>query len=137
MIMIAGGGFAISSSSEAEEVTLRGHVICVDAEGERIECVAGSNRYVLRTDQGDFNFLESDSKSPMFDDPRIRDRELQVTAWLNQRELEIIKVYSIKDGQLYDIHYFCELCQIKAYVGGPCWCCQQEFELVEEPVSKE
>lgn len=126
------------SSSEVKEVTLRGRVICVDQTGEKIECTDENNRYALRTHEGqDFYFLESDTKSAMFDDPRVRARELEVTAWLNQEGLEIIKIYSIRDGQLYDIHYFCELCQIKAYVGGPCWCCQKEFELVEEPVSRE
>lgn len=132
------GGTGLFAASEAEEVTLRGHVVCVDPVGETVACAEGANRYALRTEHGEkFFFLPSDSKVPMFDDPRVRDRELEVKAWRNQRDLEIIKVYSIHNGQLHDIHYFCELCQVKAYVGGPCWCCQEEFELVEEPVSRE
>jgi len=132
--VVAGTG--LFAASQAEEVALRGHVVCVDQAGETVACSEGANRYALRTETGEkFFFLPSDPKSPMFDDSRVRDRELEVKAWRNQKDLEIIKVYSIHNDQLYDIHYFCELCQIKAYVGGPCWCCQKEFELVEKPVS--
>lgn len=131
-------GVTLLAFSEMEEVTVRGHVICIDQAGETVECTEGSNRYALRTDDGEeFYFRESDSKSAMFDDPRVRDRELEVRAWRNEKDLEIIKVFSIRDGQLHDIHYFCEVCQVKAYVAGPCWCCQEEFELVEESVSRE
>jgi len=55
--------------------------------------------------------------------------------WLGEKNvIQITKVYSVKGGQLYNIYYYCPICNIKAYAGGPCWCCQQEFEFHEEPV---
>ena len=30
-------------------------------------------------------------------------------------QLEIVLVQSIREGKLYDIYYFCELCNIRAY----------------------
>jgi rubrerythrin len=68
----------------------------------------------------------------MFTDSRVRQRDLQVTARLRVGDhLEIIKVQSIKDGKLYDIIYFCEVCNIRAYAPGLCPCCRNELEFRE------
>lgn len=34
-----------------------------------------------------------------------------------------------KDGRLKVITYWCDLCSIRSYTPGPCWCCQQETTL--------
>jgi hypothetical protein len=42
-------------------------------------------------------------------------------------------VQSIREGKLYDIYYFCELCNVRAYAPGPCPCCRNELEFRETP----
>ena len=61
-------------------------------------------------------------------------RRFQITARLHSGDqLEIIKVQSVKEGKLYDIHYYCDVCSITAYVPGLCPCCRNELEFRETP----
>jgi rubrerythrin len=70
----------------------------------------------------------------MFTDMRVRQRDLQITARLRAGDqLELIKVQSVKEGKLYDLFYFCEVCNIRAYAPGPCPCCRNEMEFRETP----
>jgi hypothetical protein len=34
-----------------------------------------------------------------------------------------------KDGKRLMVTYWCDVCGIRSYTPGPCWCCQQETEL--------
>ena len=78
--------------------------------------------------------LPTDTMTAVFTDTRVRQRELQVTARLRAGDqLEIIKVQSVKEGKLYDILYYCEVCSITAYTPGLCPCCRNELEFREKP----
>jgi hypothetical protein len=117
------------------EISVRGRIVCVDENRARTECTNESTSFALEAVEGGrFYFSSQDSKTGMFKDPRVRARDLEVKAWVvSENELEIIKVYSVKDGQLHDLFYYCSVCSIRAFTGGPCWCCQQEFEFREVP----
>jgi len=132
------GGRQGNEGKSLQEVVLRGRVICVDKAGTQVSCRRDDRRFALRVADGrTFEFLQDDPNSMMFDDHRIRKRTLQVRGWRRGgNSLEIIKVHSLKDDQLFDIHYFCQTCNIKAFVGGLCWCCQEEFELREVSVDR-
>lgn len=127
---------ALAGPDPAREVTVRGRIVCVDEARKEIPCPPANPRFALRTNRGEhYYFLSQDPKSKMFIDPRVRSRELEVKAWERaDREVEIIKVFSIQEGRRFDLHYFCETCNIRAYAGGPCWCCQEDFELRETPL---
>lgn len=34
-----------------------------------------------------------------------------------------------KDGKKYQITYWCDICYIRTYTPGPCWCCQKNTDL--------
>ncbi|HUG44369.1 MAG TPA: hypothetical protein VMN76_09030 [Acidobacteriota bacterium] len=125
-------------SENPEQLGLQGRVECADDSRSQIECGPNPVRFVFLSDDGTrYRFVDSDPKTAMFHDPRVRERKLFVTAWLrDENRIEIVKVHSIREGKLYDIHYFCEVCNITAYGGGPCWCCQKEFELREIPAGR-
>jgi hypothetical protein len=38
-------------------------------------------------------------------------------------------VHVIKDGRRFMVTYWCEICSIRQYEPGPCWCCQRETNL--------
>jgi len=38
-------------------------------------------------------------------------------------------VHVIKDGKRFIVTYWCEICSIRQYEPGPCWCCQRETNL--------
>ena|SRR5689334_16593808 len=118
-------------------VVLRGHIVCFDSAGKQLDGLFGCNgpnvRYAL-SDKEDklHDFSSLDASTAIFTDPRVRQRDLQVTAKVTAKhQLEIIRVQSIREGKLYDLYYFCELCNIRAYAPGLCPCCRNEMEFRE------
>jgi hypothetical protein len=118
---------------------IRGRAICLDTAGREVEALFGCNeashRFGFASRDGRlYKLSATDAMTAMFTDNRVRQRELQVTGRLRVGDrLEIIKVQSIKEGKLYDIFYFCEVCNIKAYAPGLCPCCRNELEFRETP----
>lgn len=119
---------------------IQGRAVCLDASGRPNEslfdCNDPSARFaVVDRDAKLHNFVPTDIGTAIFTDARVRQRELQVTARLDSKgQLEVIRVQSIKAGKLYNLHYFCEICNITAYAPGPCPCCGRELEFRETPV---
>lgn len=118
---------------------IRGRAVCLDAAGREVDtlfgCSEASYRFGFAGKDGRlYRFSATDAMTAMFSDARVRQRELQVTARLRAGDqLEVIKVQSIKEGKLYDIFYFCEVCNIKAYAPGLCPCCRNDLEFRETP----
>ena len=120
-----------AASEDAPLVILRGRVNC---QGQA--CDTASGRFEFATTAGQhYTFLEGDELALIFRDPRVRSRELQITARLHAKDrLEIIKVKSVVNGRLHDLYYFCEVCNITAYAPGPCPCCRNELQFFEKPL---
>jgi hypothetical protein len=117
---------------------LRGRAVCVDHAGRVVdallECEAGRFGFIDQK-QKLFLFNPADRAAALFNDPRVRGRELQITARLDQTGLlELIRASSLRGGKLHDIYYFCEVCNIKVYVPGQCPCCRDELQFVETPL---
>lgn len=118
---------------------IRGRAVCLDAAGHEVGSVFGcpetGSRFGFASKDGRlYKFLPADTMTPVFTDTRVRQRELQITARLHTGDqLEIIKVQSVKDGKLYDIFYYCDVCSITAYTPGLCPCCRNELEFREKP----
>lgn len=69
-------------------------------------------------------------------DKRLLNREVR----LEGRELpdgafEVEMLYTVRDGKLYRVRYYCEVCNIEALEPGDCVCCQQPTDLQEIPVT--
>lgn len=118
-------------------VILRGRAVCLDAFDKPVDspfaCSETNPRFGFASKDGKlYRFPQTDSMITVFTDSRVRERELQITARLREsNQLETIKVQSIKDGKLYDIYYFCDICNIRAYTPGLCPCCRNELEFRE------
>ncbi|MEK6302100.1 MAG: hypothetical protein AABO41_15430 [Acidobacteriota bacterium] len=132
--------FGASQTQDADNTGLtvvRGRVVCLDSRGrgEVVGCTEAAGNFGLVSPDGKrYRFLSTDISTAMFTDPRVRQRELQITAKLFPGDkLEIVTVQSIREGKLYDIYYFCELCNVRAYAPGPCPCCRAELEFRETP----
>lgn len=128
-----------SKGSGQSLVVVRGRAVCLDALGRDEEsflaCSEPNSRFEFASKSGKrYRFLPSDLMTPIFTDSRIRQRELQISARLHSGDqLEIIKVQSVKEGKLYDVFYFCAVCNVTAYVPGLCPCCRAELEFKETP----
>ena len=127
---------AKSLKSQVQEITLRGHAICLDEQGKpSTTCTEGAHRFGFQTsDNKLYSFLAADSMAEMFESSAVRERLLQITAASRgDNRLELIKILSVREGKLYDIFFFCDVCNITAYAPGPCACCRKELELKETP----
>ena len=70
-------------------------------------------------------------------DKRLEGREIRVEGeWAADGTLKVRQFYTMKDGKIYRVRYFCEVCNIEALEPGNCVCCQAPTELQEIPVSK-
>jgi len=140
----ATGSSGARQSETAAQTTLmvlRGHIVWFDDSGKRLDTLLGCNgpnvRYALSDGNGKLhNFSSADASAAIFSDVRVRQRELQVTAQTTAKgQLEIVRVQSLREGRLYDLYYFCELCNIRAYAPGLCPCCRNEMEFREAPAT--
>ena len=69
-------------------------------------------------------------------DKRLADREVRVEGSMKaDGTFEVERLYTIRNGKLYRVRYFCKLCNIEALEPGDCVCCQQPTELQEIPIA--
>jgi hypothetical protein len=111
----------------AADVTLRGRIAPHQEHG-MVFTAEGGEEYPL------FRSLTSEA---LFTDPRLRERQLEVSGRMHSVKtgfLEVINLYSIKDGVRHEVFYWCETCHIRATAPGDCWCCFAPFEFREVPV---
>ena len=141
LLLMAFAAPLMTPAVQSAPVVLRGHIICLEAAGKRAgassTCDGPGARFALSGSDGKLHaFSADDAATAMFTDARVRRRELQITAQMAAHDqLEIVLVQSIREGKLYDIYYFCELCNIRAYAPGLCPCCRNEMELRETPAT--
>lgn len=91
---------------------------------------------VLRVKGKDFNL--SARTTWLFhtlQDKRLENREIRVEGeWQPDGTLKVNQFNTVRDGKLFRVRYFCEVCNIEALEPGNCICCQQPTELQEIPV---
>ena len=69
-------------------------------------------------------------------DKRLANREVRLEGMMKgDGTFEVERLYTVKDGKLYRVRYFCKVCNIEALEPGNCVCCQQPTELQEIPVN--
>jgi hypothetical protein len=128
--------FAVSHS-QGDLTRITGRAVCLkpafDPDNPKSDCAL----YGLRTENKTFQFIPEDPRAEIFADPRVRERTLRVTGRLREGDrIEITAVQSIMDGRPHDLYYRCEVCNITAYAGGPCACCQADLEFRETPAAE-
>ena len=152
---------AMLFAPQADTITVRGRVVCLIEEKTAVETVGEhEHEYVFKTDSGKIlPLFRSITSEALFVDERLHTRHLEVTAGLRHEvtgglrhevtgglrhevtgglrddtSIEVFQIRSIIDGQLHDVHYWCDTCAIRANSPGPCWCCYQPFEFRETPM---
>ena len=102
----------------------------------------------LLTTRGDCPLLKTDGREQALSantpfllhtlkDKRLEGREVRLEGTLQQDgSFEVQWLYTIHDGKLFKVRYFCATCNIVALEPGNCVCCQQPTELQEIPVDK-
>jgi hypothetical protein len=70
-------------------------------------------------------------------DKRLANRQVRLEGTKKtDGTFEVAKLFTVRNGKLYRVRYFCEICNIEALEPGNCVCCQQPTELQEIPVEE-
>jgi hypothetical protein len=93
----------------------------------------------LVTPEGRVHPLVKDDRGRGFlKDARLRNRDLELLVRRHEGSpfLQVIGVYTIKDGRKHSLEYWCDICAIIMYELQDCECCQGPIELREVPVTE-
>jgi hypothetical protein len=68
-------------------------------------------------------------------DKRLENREVRLEGVIQaDGTFRVNQLYTVREGKLFRVRYFCEVCNIEALEPGNCVFCQQPTELQEIPV---
>ena len=72
------------------------------------------------------------------EDKRLAHHEVRVEGTMQpDGTFQVEWLYTLHDGKLYRVRYFCNVCNIEALGPGNCVCCQRPTELQEIPVTED
>ncbi|MGH9405832.1 MAG: hypothetical protein ACRD3D_08365 [Terriglobia bacterium] len=87
---------------------------------------AGQREYIL---QGQSPYLLH-----VLEDKRLANQELQLQGTTGGGGAFVVsRVYAVRNGKLYKIEYYCNVCNITYVQPGHCYCCGRETALQEVP----
>lgn len=136
-------GFAVSGvESEAPPASspnfvVEGLLVCLDGDLKEIACKDENERYGLKTAKGLIYALQDhENVAALHLEKRLKTRQFRLTLRRNSNSplWDLVKSQLIRDGKVYDFHYFCEVCNITTRAPGLCMCCREETEYRESPV---
>jgi hypothetical protein len=130
-VLLAGGlAMPARSASRPEhgmEMGLEGKLLSVPGHGPVLRAhdkdipLAATSTYLLHT----------------LEDQRLANREVRLEGTMQaDGHFEVAHLFTLRDGKLYRVRYYCNVCNIVALEPGRCVCCQRPTELQEIPVSQ-
>ena len=138
-----GAASTAPSTDRVAQVELQGHIVCLpEVMHERYQADLPSNHrhvYSLETTNHTFYLLlETKMSEAIIKDPRVRAKELLLKGRIfpGTQILDVMRTRSVKDNVVYDLFYFCSVCNIESVSPGPCECCQGPVELTEKPLQR-
>ncbi len=135
---------AKSAEPETKTVQLEGKVVpmagILEKFGSRLDPEAAPHWLALVTNDGKtYPLIKDDGSRLFFSDPRLQNRAMRISGRLFQDThlLQVLSVNSVKNGQLHEVYYWCDICSIRRNeLLKKCDCCGGPMELREEPVKK-
>ncbi len=135
---------ATSAEPETKTVQLEGKVVpmagILEKFGSRLDREAAPHWLALVTNDGKtYPLIKDDGSRLFFSDARLQNRAMRISGRLFQDThlLQVLSVNSVKNGQLHEIYYWCDICSIRRNeLLKKCDCCGGPMELREEPVKK-
>lgn len=105
--------------------TLRGR-LDAPAEASPLRLVTVDGEVVeLAADEG----LEATMR-----DPQLAERDWEIRGeFTDDGRFAVTKIFTVKDGVLHRVTYYCLICHITTHEPGLCMCCQGDTDLRELP----
>ena len=125
-----------AGSVSADE--LKGHIVCLGEENGK---APANHEHVwgFKTNDGKTcKLVRAKLSEALFIDKRLRERELLLKGKFSPdgSAFEVTAIHSVKNGVVYEVYYWCEICAIESVAPEICVCCQGPVELVEKPLTK-
>jgi hypothetical protein len=134
---------AVIAGPPSASIEFRGKVVSLAdllaKQNIKLDADAGPTSLALMTEQGRIYPLIKDAGARMFfKDAKLLHRPMVLNGQLAKGSelLQVVTVRSLKDGKLYDVDYWCDICAIRTFEAGPCDCCGAPMELRETPVKR-
>jgi hypothetical protein len=125
--------------ADLPEVELRGRMVCLpEAMHELYQTDLPANHAHVpgfKTTDGIFyTLLRAKLSEALFVDKRLGEKELILRGHVlpKTQMFEMTGMKSVRNGAIYDLYYYCDVCAIKTLAPGPCMCCQGPVKLVEQ-----
>jgi hypothetical protein len=96
---------------------------------------APDGRPAIRTSDGRLVFVEGDEPTAgVLRDARLFGSEMELLGKGEGDRFAVNPIHTSaifvhKDGKRLRVTYWCEVCSIRTYTPGKCWCCQEETEI--------
>ena len=120
-------GPARAADTQNPQQTVEGKLLFIQGTGPVVKTatkqvpLAGRYDYIFRT----------------LEDQRLRNDEVQLKGeYQADGNFRVDNIFTIHNGEVYRVRYYCETCNIVGQGPGICVCCQQPTELQEIPVDK-
>lgn len=117
------GALLLAVSALASAEAIRGTLVAPAADESLRLTLTGGGTVELELDEG----LEL----------TMRDPQLAKRLWELRGERQdggrfaVEKIFTVKDGELHRVTYYCEICHITTHEPGLCMCCQGDTDLRE------
>ena len=123
---LAAVALALALAASAQPTSLRGQLEAPkDEQPLRLKTADGQSVELVLHESG----LESVLRDPQL---ATRHWEMRGSATEDGR-FAVERVFTVKDGHLHRVTYYCEICHITTHEPGPCMCCQGVTDLREIP----
>lgn len=137
LVGVCGGEPPKSKTAPEQPKVFVGKVVPLKDQKGKPGTKPGKRGLVLKADDGvSYPLVEDTASGMLFLDSRLRNRPVRLTALgvPDTKKLQVVRVQTVKGDKLYDVDYWCEVCQISLDQPGQCFCCGEEVELRERPV---
>jgi hypothetical protein len=126
-------------STASEQIEIRGKVVCLLEEMHTRHALELSaqhdHQYALKTSDGKyFTLVRGRVSEAIFSDARIRAKELILRGRVFPGTMlfEPSRLRSVRNGVVYDLFYYCDVCSIETVSPAECVCCRGPVELTEK-----
>ena len=100
--------------------------------GRLAEVVDGEPLRLLTLDGETFELVADSGLDRTLRDPQLSDRTWELRgALLDDGRFGLEKIFTVKQGQLHRVTYYCVICHITTHEPGICMCCQGDTDLRE------
>ena len=135
-MILRGIACALILAGSLRAAELRGHVVCLaEKDGKFVE----NHEHIcgFKTTEGKtYKLVRARLSEALFVDKRLHAKELLLKGKADGEKFEPTAIHSVKNGMVYEVYYWCEICAIEAVAPEICVCCQGPVELIEKPIRK-